>query len=78
MAGMVRIAALLVAVLVVFAGCSGFGGQSNSGDVDTGMERGDGSGGGGDSAPPSGDGGGDGGSGSEQEFSASGSADGQQ
>jgi hypothetical protein len=73
---MVQIRVVLVAVLVVFAGCSGFGGQSNSGDVDAGMERGDG-GDGGDSAPPSGDGG-NGGSGSEQEFSASGSADGQQ
>jgi hypothetical protein len=69
---MVQIRVILVAALVVFAGCSGFGGQSNTGDVDAGMERGDG----GDSAPSSGDGG-NGGSGSEQEFSASGSADGQ-
>ena len=75
---MVQVKVALVAVLVVFAGCSGFGGQSDSGDVDAGMERGDGGDGSGDSAPSSGDGGGDGGSGSEQKFGASGSADGQQ
>jgi hypothetical protein len=74
---MVQIKVVLVAALVVFAGCSGFGGQSNTGDVDAGMERGDGGDGGGDSAPSSGDGG-NGGSGSEQKFGASGSADGQQ
>jgi len=75
---MVRIKVALVAVLVVLAGCSGFGGQGDSGSVDAGMERGDGGDGGGDSAPPSGDGGGDGGSDSEQELGGSGSADSQQ
>ena len=74
---MVQIKVAFVAALVVFAGCSGFGGQSDSGDVDAGMERGDGGDSGGDSAPSSGDGG-NGGSGSEQKFGASGSADGQQ
>ena len=75
---MVRKAAVVVAVLVVFAGCSGFGGQGDSTGVDAQMEGEDGGGGDAASAPSEGDGGDGGGSDAGQGVGGSDSVDGQQ